>query len=249
MSTIRSGVSGSPAQAGAAAWRRIAVAAVFAVAVAGCSSSAITPFPAPPSTVATATATPTAAVTDTPTPSATPTATDASATDTSTPAPSPMPTAAPKVTPTPLPALAIGLCTGAQLRLTIEAWQSDGSNPSYVHIVATNVSSASCNMRGTARTQILDSHGSVIADSGSGGSEIKTSDPVYPLAPSGLVRSIVTWSNWCKAKPSQPYAAAAVLPFGLGRIAAKAYTATTTYPAGCYASGAATTVSAEAWAS
>ena len=248
MSTTRSGVSGSPARAGVAVWRRITMAAVVAVAVAGCSSSVITPFPPPPSTVASQAATPTVAVTATPTPAATPTAADTSATDTSTTAPSPTPTAAPKVTPTPLPALAIGLCTGAQLRLAIEDWEGDGSNSSYSHIVATNVSSATCNMRGTPRTQILDSHGSVIADSGSGGSEIKTSDPVYPVAPNGQVRTIITWANWCKAKPSQPYASAAVLPFGLGRIAAKAYTAKTTFPASCYSSGTATILSADPWA-
>jgi hypothetical protein len=153
------------------------------------------------------------------------------------------------VTPTPLPALAIGLCTGAQLKLTINIWVSDNTgDPSYPHLTATNVSSATCNMRGTPRTQILDSHGAVVADSGSGGSEIKTTDPVYPLAPNGQINTIVTWSNWCKsAKPSQPYAAAAVLPFGLGRIAAKPWTSTTTWWPGCFSSGTATTVSAEAW--
>ncbi|MGD0121262.1 MAG: DUF4232 domain-containing protein [Candidatus Limnocylindrales bacterium] len=244
MSTMRSGVTGSPAHAGVAAWRRIAVAAVVAVAVAGCSSSTITPVPPPTSTVAAATATPTVALTATPTLAATPTPTD-----TPTAAPSPSPTAAPKATPTPLPALAIGLCTGVQLKLTINDWESDNTgDPSYPHLTATNVSSATCNMRGTPRTQILDSHGNVIADSGNAGSEIKTSDPVYPLAPNGQIFTIVTWSNWCKAQPSQPYASAAVLPFGLGRVVAKPYTAKTTYPAGCYSSGTATTVSAEPWA-
>jgi hypothetical protein len=241
MSTIGSGVTGSLAHAGAAAWRRIAVAAVAALAVAGCGSSVITPYPVPSSTVAAVTATPAA----TPTPTVAPTP---APTDTPTSNPTQLPTAARKATRTPLPPLAIGLCTGAQLKLTINDWESDTTgDPSYPHLTATNVSSATCNMRGTPRTQILDSHGSVVADSGSAGSEIKTTDPVYPLAPNGQINTIVTWSNWCKAPPSQPYAAAAVLPFGLGRIAAKPYMAKTTYAAGCYASGSPTTVTAEAW--
>ena len=243
MSTMRSGVPGSLAHAGAAAWRRIAVAAVVAVAVAGCSSSAITPFPAPTSTVAAVTATPTV----TATPAATPTGTPAAAsTDTPTATPSPSPTAAPKATPTPLPALAVGLCKGTQLKLAIESWIGDpGAGTVYAHMIATNISSASCNMRGASRAQILNGSGTVIADAGSSAAKVSSSDPVYALAPNGVIRTITQWGNWCKAAPSGNIRVAMIEPFGLGGIVAPANGAGKVPT--CYASGSATVVSSEAW--
>ncbi|MFI5260151.1 MAG: DUF4232 domain-containing protein [Candidatus Limnocylindrales bacterium] len=220
------------------------VCLLVALAVAGCSSAAPTPIFASTSAVAGDTSTPTS--TPAPTDTATPAPT---AVPTATPTPTPPPTRAPTPTPTPtpLPALAIGLCTGAQLQLTFNPspdWEGS-SGVSYAHITATNVSSGSCNMRGTPRTQVVDGGGRVIADSGNAGAEISTGDPVYPLAPNGTINDIVTWSNWCKSTPSQKVTVAAVLPFGLGRLVAKPLN-----PAPiptCYASGTASTVSAEAW--
>ena len=150
----------------------------------------------------------------------------------------------PKPTPTPLPALAIGLCTGAQLSLSITSWQNDGTT-SYPHITATNVSSGSCTMRGTPQTQILDGHGSVIGDAGSGGGEVKTSDPVYTLAPNGTINDIVTWGNWCKAAPAQDVRVAVVMPFGLGKMVASPL-GSAPIPT-CLASNQSTSVSAEQW--
>jgi hypothetical protein len=243
MSTMRSGVTGSLAHAGAAAWRRIAVAAVVAVAVAGCSSSAITPVPAPSSTVAGETATP--SVTPTPTPTPTPTATP-TPTDTPTPTPTPTPTAAPKATPTPLPPLAVGLCKGSQLKLGIEYWIGDpGAGTVYAHMIATNTSSTSCNMRGSSRAQILNSGNTIIADAGSSAAKVSSSDPVYTLAHNGVIRTITQWGNWCKAAPSQNIKVAMVEPFGLGTIIAPA-NGVAPVPT-CYASGSATVVSSEAW--
>lgn len=232
--------------------RRLATAVCLAVAiaVAGCTASGATLTPLPTSsvagTMAIPTLTPVPTVADTPTPAPTPTAipTDTPA---ATPAPTPTPhPATPAPTPTPLPALAIGLCTGAQLQLTITLWEGDGTNDTYGHITATNVSSASCNMRGTPRTQIVDGTGKVIADSGTAGSEISTGDPVYPLAPNGAVNTIVDWGNWCKAAPAQPVVVAAVMPFGLGRMVAKPISPNPKAPI-CYSSGTVSTVSAEAW--
>jgi hypothetical protein len=100
-------------------------------------------------------------------------------------------------------------------------------------------------MRGTPQTQILDGHGSVIGDAGSGGGEVKTSDPVYTLAPNGTINDIVTWGNWCKAAPAQNVRVAVVMPFGLGKIAAPALGAAP-IPT-CLASGQSTSVSAEQW--
>ena len=237
MSTIWSGVTGSPARV-SAAWRRIAVAAVMAVAVAGCGSSAVTPFPAPtasPTASATATSTATPTMTDTPT---------TASTDTPTAAPTVTPTAAPKVTPTPLPALAIGLCTGAQLKLSIAYWIGDpGAGTVYAHLTATNVSSASCNMRGTSQAEILNSGGTIIATAGA--AKVSSSDPVYTIAPNGTINTITQWGNWCKAAPSQNIKVAMVEPFGLGRIVAPA-NGVAPVPT-CYASGSATVVSSEAW--
>ena len=100
-------------------------------------------------------------------------------------------------------------------------------------------------MRGKPRTQIVDGKGAIIADAGSAGGEISTGDPAYTLAPNGVVYDIATWGNWCKSAPTQNVAVAVVMPFSLGRLVAKPLGAAP-IPS-CYASGTATTLSAEAW--
>jgi hypothetical protein len=232
--------------------RRLPVILVLVVgaAVAACSTSAATtsavPSAAPSASVATATAGSSAAA------SVAVVATDtASPTDTPTPAPTPTPTptpapAKPAVTPTSLPPLAIGLCTGAQLHLAIASWVGDpGAGTVYAHLTATNVSSASCSMRGTSEAQILNGGGSLIADAGSGAAKVSSSDPVYTLAPNGTINTITQWGNWCKAAPSQNIRVAMVEPFGLGRIVAPA-AGVAPVPT-CYASASASVVSSEAW--
>jgi hypothetical protein len=226
-------------------WRGIAVAVGLVLAVAACTASASTPSVAPSSTAAgaisTASVTPTP--TPTPTPSATPTPTPTPA---STKGPTAAPTAPPAATPTPLPALAIGLCTGPQLSLTITAWIGDpGSGTTYPHVTATNVSSASCNMRGSSRAEILDSSGAVIADAGSGAAKVASGDPVYALAPNGTINTIITWGNWCTSAPTQNLKVAMVEPFGLGKIVAPAIGAAPVPT--CTDSTSGTTVSSEAW--
>jgi hypothetical protein len=227
----------------------VAVAAL----VAGCSAASPTPQlamspgsdGASPSATASAmesTAGETATSSPTPSPTLAPT-------DTPTPTPTPAPTKAPTPKPTPkptptLPPLAIGLCIGAQLKLEIGSWQNDGTS-SYAHVQATNVSSASCNMRGTARAEFVDGKGKVIADAGSGAAKVSTSDPVYTLAPNGVIYSIVTWSNWCKAAPTQKVTAWMGLPFGLGTLKAKAI-GDAPIPS-CLMSNQGTHVSSEAW--
>jgi hypothetical protein len=214
----------------------------LAVVVGGCAASGATPAATAISSVAAATATSSS--------TATPTSTDSPApTPTPTPAPSssPTPASTPKPTPkaTPLPALAIGLCKGVQLKLTITSWVGSSGNPSYAHVEAQNVSSATCNMRGTPRTQIVDGSGKVIADAGTGGGEISTGDTVYSLAPNNVIYNILNWGNWCKSAPKQKVYVAAYMPFGLGRITAKAL-GNAPIP-NCYSSGTHTTLSAEAW--
>jgi hypothetical protein len=217
--------------------RRLAVAGSIALLIAGCSTSAASPAPA--SSVAGDTSTPVVTSTPASTPTSVVTATAAS---TATPAP----TSTPVVTPTPLPALAIGLCTGAQLKLEIAYWIGDpGADTVYAHVTAKNVSSASCNMRGTSQAQILNGGGSVIADAGSGAAKVKSSDPVYTLAPNGTINTIIQWYNWCHAAPSQKIKVAMVEPFGLGRIVAPA-NGNAPVPT-CAVSSHATTTSSEAW--
>jgi hypothetical protein len=238
MPSLTSEPTGGLSHGAVPTWRRLAIAVGLVVAVAGCTTSAATSSAAPASSVAgatvvaTSTATPTATPTPTPTPTAAPTA-----------APTPTPKAV--ATPTPLPALAIGLCTGAQLHLAIAYWIGDpGAGTVYAHVTATNVSSASCNMRGTSEAQILNGSGTVIADAGSGAAKVKSSDPVYTLAPSGMINTIISWGNWCKAAPSQKIRVALVGPFGLGRIVAPNI-GNAPVPT-CYASGSSTVVSSDA---
>jgi hypothetical protein len=150
----------------------------------------------------------------------------------------------PKATPTPLPALAIGLCTGPQLNLSLTLWEGD-TGTSYAHVTVTNVSSASCSMRGSSRAQIVDGHGSIIGDAGAASAVVTTNDPVYTVAPNGQVNTIVTWGNWCKPNPSQKVTVQMSLAFGLGRVKAP--------PLGdapiptCYANNQPTMVSSEGW--
>ena len=226
-------------------WARHAAAAVaVALIVAACTNG--TAAPGATSSVAGATATATATPTPTPTPTLTPSATPSpSPTDSSTPAPTPTPapTAKPTAKPTPLPPLAVGLCTAAQLKLTLTSWQNSGD--SYAHVTATNVTSASCDMRGSARAEILDGHGNVIADAGSSAASVRNTDPVYTVAPNGTVNTILDWSNWCKSAPSQKVTVAMALPFDLGRIKAAAL-GNAPIPS-CYTSSQPTAVSSEAW--
>ena len=237
----------SPVAAAPGVFRRLAVALIVGVSIAGCSSAAASPSVT--SAVEGSSATPTATDTPTPSPTATPSPTP-SPTDTPTPTPVPTPTPAPtqppkpKPTPTPLPPLAIGLCTGAQLSLSITLWEGS-TGTSYAHVTATNVSSASCNMRGSSRAEILDGHGSTIGDAGAAAAKVTTADTVYTLAPNGQINTIVTWGNWCKTAPAQKVTVAMAMAFGLGRIKAP--------PLGdgpipmCYASNQPTMVSSEAW--
>ena len=259
MSSPTSGVIGGLPHSALGAWRclglSIGLATCVALVVAGCGSSAATAGTSPTVTVAAATPTGAATATATPTPTPTPMPTaapTATPTPTSNPTVAPVPTkppapvVTPAPTPAPLPALAIGLCTGAQLSLSITAWVGDpGAGTVYAHVTATNVSSASCNMRGTSRAQILDGGGSVIADAGSGAAAVSSSDPVYTLAPNGTINTIVQWGNWCGSAPAQNVKVGMVEPFGLGRIVAPALGAGSVPT--CYASGSPTMVSSEAW--
>jgi Protein of unknown function (DUF4232) len=241
--------------------RRLAVAGSMALIVAGCSASAASLAPAPSDTLAATTAATATTATPAPTGTPAPTITDTPAvTATSTPATPPTaapttaptappvapPAATPKPTPTPLPALAIGLCTGAQLHLSITSWVGDpGAGIVYAHVTATNASSASCSMRGMSEAQILNASGAVIADAGSGAAKVQSSDPVYALAPNGTANTIIQWGNWCKSAPSQNLKVAVVEPFGLGRVVSPA-NGVGNVPT-CYASASATVVSSEAW--
>lgn len=226
-----------------APWRGIALAIGLAAVIGGCSSSAATSSPT--SAVAGATATPALSPSAATSPTATATATPTVA-PTTAPKPTPSPKPAPKVTP--LPALAIGLCKAAQLKLTILYWvpSTTGTQPAYPHITATNVSSASCNMRGKPRTQILDASGHVLADTGNGGAEISTGDPVYTLAPNGVIYSTLEWDNWCKSAPKQNLTVAAYIPFGLGRFVAKS-NGVAPLP-NCASTGSPTALFSDSWA-
>lgn len=100
-------------------------------------------------------------------------------------------------------------------------------------------------MRGTSRAQILNAGGTVIADAGSGADKVTSSDPVYALAPNGVINTITQWGNWCKGAPSQNLKVAMIEPFGLGKIVSAA-NGVGPVPT-CYSSGTATVVSSEAW--
>jgi hypothetical protein len=242
---MRSPKAGMPRTVSFSRW--LIVAGSLALVAAGCSTSAATPSAAPTASPDASLAPSPAVVFVTPTPAATPTDTPATAPTAPLVAKTapPVATAPPaKATPTPLPPLAIGLCTGAQLSLSISSWVGDpGADPVYAHVTATNVSSASCNIRGSSEAQILNAVGSVIADAGSGAATVKSTDPVNALAPNGTVNTIVQWGNWCKAAPTQNLKVAMVEPFGLGRIVAPA-NGQAKVPA---CSGGATMVSSEAW--
>jgi len=242
MASSMTGATGRPASGQSRGWRSLVLGIGLAMTVTACSATATA---TPLASVAGATATPVASPTPTPTP--TPSATDTpapTATPTSAPTHTPTPKPAPKVTP--LPPLGIGLCTGPQLKLTLDYWVGSSGNPSYAHAHATNVSSASCTMRGTPRTQIIDGNGKVIVDSGNGGSEIKTTDTAYTVAPNGLVYVIIEWDNWCKASPKQNVTVATIQPFGLGGN--KAHSNGVAPVAYCSSSSSHSTVKAQAWA-
>ena len=220
--------------------RHVAFGLSLAGVIAACSATATpaaTPAATPISSVAGATATP--LVSSTPTAAATPTP---APTDTATPTPTAPPTPKPTPKPTPLPPLAIGLCTGNQLKLTLDYWIGSSGTDTYAHVHLTNVSSASCNMRGSPRSQIISGSGVILVD---GGGEIKTGDPVYTVAPDGAVYDTIVWHNWCKSAPKQKVTVAVYIPFGLGRLQAKAKgNAPIAY---CFSASSKSTVDGQAW--
>jgi hypothetical protein len=237
--------------------KRSALMLTVAAILAGCSAAAPTPellmspegSAGSPSESASAVASAmesaageTAVATDTPTvaPTAAPTPTKAP-----TPKPTAKPTPKPTAKPTPtLPPIAIGLCIGKQLKLENNAWHGD-TGTSYANVTATNVSSASCNMRGSSRAQVVDGKGKVIGDAGSAAAKVTTSDPVYTLPPNGQINTIIQWGNWCKAAPAQKVTVQMVLAFGLGTIKAPAI-GDAPIPV-CYVNTQGTQVSSEAW--
>jgi hypothetical protein len=238
MTSSTNGATGRPASGLPLVWRRLALAVGLSMAVAACTGTAT---PTPIASVAGATATPTLSAAPSTTASASPTAT-------SSPTATPTSVATAKPTPkvTPLPPLAIGLCRAYQLKITLDYWIGSSGSPSYAHIHATNISSANCNMRGSPRSQVVDGNGHVIVDSGNGGSEIKTSDPIYTVAPGGVIYDTLVWDNWCKSSPKQKVTVAVDIPFGLGRLQAKANgNAPIAY---CSSSSSKSTVIGQAWA-
>lgn len=100
-------------------------------------------------------------------------------------------------------------------------------------------------MRGTSESQIVDGNKKTVADEGSGAASVRSTDPVYALAPGNGINTILDWGNWCKSAPAQKVTVAMVLPFGLGRIVAPAH-GNAPLPS-CYSSGSGTTLSSEAW--
>jgi len=210
------------------------LAAALLITVTACTSAASTAAPAASETVAAVSASPTAEPTPTATPEATATATVTAS-----------PTATPAPVVTPLPALAVGLCTGSQLKLTITAWYPDGGLGVYAHVTAKNKSTRSCNMRGSSEARIANRNGLIIGAAGASAAKVLASDPIYPLAPGGEINTIVKWYNWCQADPLQKVFVAMVQPYGLGAMIA-APLGNAPIPE-CWLAGQRTQVSSEDW--
>ena len=112
------------------------------------------------------------------------------------------------------------MCGASQLRAGITGWEGNTGTP-IAHVAATNVSSASCAMRGTAQAQIVDAYGGIVGEQNPGAASVLATDPEISLAPGASVATSVRWGNWCTSlPPAQPVTVAFVLPFGLGRVVA-----------------------------
>jgi hypothetical protein len=170
---------------------------------------------------------------------------EASATTDASATPTPAATVKPTPAATPLPPLAVGLCTGSQLKLTITAWYPDGGSGVYAHVTAKNKSATSCNMRGSSEARIADGHGTIIGDAGAAAAKVTSADPIYALAPGGEIYTIIKWFNWCKADPYQKVFVAMVEPYGLGAMIA-APLGNAPIPE-CWITGGKTQVSSENW--
>lgn len=126
-----------------------------------------------------------------------------------------VPTAPPSSDP-----LAAGMCEGSQLRAVVTSWEGNTGTP-LARVTATNVSAASCDMRGMSEAQIVDGRGAVIGDAGAGAAAATTNDPAYAVASGASVETVVRWGNWCTTlPPAQEVTVAFVLPLGLGRFVA-----------------------------
>ena len=189
-------------------WRVLIVASVALVVAAYPSATApssvplsyvagITATPLPSSTTA-----PTLATTAVPAVAASPTETQIS----------PPTSAQTGSTPAPQP-----LCSASQLRAAVSVWTT-APGVTTGRVVATNVSTTLCYMRGEAQAQMVDGVGHVLADSGAASARMTSDDPYYALGPGDRIGTTVEWGNWCPRGPSQPVTIAFVLPLDLGRF-------------------------------
>jgi hypothetical protein len=143
--------------------------------------------------------------------------------------PSQSPTLAPTATssasspPTTSPSrnpIAAGMCRAGQLAVAITYWEGNTGSP-IAHVTATNISPASCDMRGLPDAQMIDGNGAIIADPGAGSASATPADPALTLQPGESAQTTVTWSNYCQmVQPVQNVTVAFVLPLGLGRVVA-----------------------------
>ncbi len=203
--------------------RALALAAMLVVAacsgsVAPSSDVTSTLLPAAPSQASSASTGPSTA------PSAALSA-SASASTAPSAAPSASPTASPSPTPKPTP-VPTPVCTSGMLTGKVTGWQGAmGSQIATVKL--TNASSATCNLRGTPRLQLVDAGGHILIDSQTQGAaglpHVSPGDKTWRLVPAGWVTTMVQVSDYCGATtPVLPTTIGFYLPSNGGRLVAAA---------------------------
>ncbi len=108
----------------------------------------------------------------------------------------------------------------------VTGWQG-ASGSQIATVKLTNASSATCNLRGTPRLQLVDAGGHILIDSqtqgASGLPHVSPGDKTWPLVPSGWVTTMVQVSNYCGATtPVLPTTIGFYLPSNGGRLVAAA---------------------------
>jgi Protein of unknown function (DUF4232) len=153
----------------------------------------------------------------------------ASAPPSPTPAPSiptPPQSPTPTIAPSPTPAPTIGPCDPANLAARITAWEG-AAGSRIADVSLTNAGDAKCLLAATARPQLIDGRGAVLAQGRISGASV---GPPIEVAPGDVLTTLVQVSNVCGAPPVAPVTVAFDLGGGLRLIAQPLSPTDTTVP-------------------
>ena len=116
--------------------------------------------------------------------------------------------------PTATPVATVPICQATALAARIVSWQG-AAGSRIASIEVTNAGAAPCRMRALDRPQLVDGHTSVLING-----PAPTASEYIKLLAGGILRTMVSASNYCGPAPLAPVSVAFVFPGGASRFVA-----------------------------